>query len=258
MKPILHCVILIFCFLSFSAVDCFAKGETVRKERRMILKGNEYFKNKQFKLASQCYSEALKANPGSDVAMFNLGLTQLKLSSDKNDTTSLSKSLREKGIETMKKVAALGASKPLLASKAVYNLGNIDFEAENYGEAVKNYKQSLRLNPKDNAARRNLRIAQLKLQNQNNKDDKQDKQDNKDKDQQDNKQDQNQQDNKDNQDQQNQENRQNPPKDNELDNKTADQILKSVENKENQTRARMNASGTGEKSKGQATYQKNW
>lgn len=232
-----------------------AAGGSVRKERRLIIKGNEYYSKKQYKLAAECYSNALKANSSSDVAEYNLGLTRLRLTSDKNDTTAIARQLRSKGVEAMEKISRLGSSKPLLAAKAEYNLGNLEFESENYQGAIVRYKQALRLNPDDNAARRNLRIAQKKLQDQNKDQNNKDQDRNKDQ----SREDQNQ--NKQNQDknkdkEQNQD--QNKTKDNEIDRQTANQILQAVENKESQTRARMNASSQGKSASGQATSVKNW
>ena len=93
----------------------------------------------------------------------------------------------------MEMVAKMGSRKPDLASKANYNLGNVCFNSEDYKRALDYYKQALRLNPDDAAAKRNLRITQLKMQNDN-----QDKNDDKDQNQ-----DQNKDENKDQENNQN-------------------------------------------------------
>ena len=65
-------------------------------------------------------------------------------------------------------------------------MGNMSFLAEDYQAAIDFYKQALRLNPADDKARKNLRLAQMKLP-KNNKDNKQNNkndQDKKDKDKQ--------------------------------------------------------------------------
>ncbi len=160
-------------------------------------------------------------------------------------------------------VSKLGSQKPDLAAKANYNLGNVCFNSEGYPQALDYYKQALRLNPDDAAAKRNLRITQLKMQNQNqdkdknqdqNKDQNQDQNKDQNKDQNQNK-DQDQ--NKDqNQDQQQNKNQQQQPQD--INQQTADQILKAMENKENQTRARVGNGSQGDKTKGQNRSRKNW
>ena len=150
--------------------------------------------------------------------------------------------------------------KPRLASMANYNLGNVAFNSEDYSKALGYYKQALRLNPNDDKARRNLRITQLKIQDQDNQDQDKDKEeDQKDKEQnqdQQQNQNQNQDQNQDKQDQQN--NQQQQPKPQDINQQTADQILKAMENKENQTRARVATGNQGDKSKGRNRNNKNW
>ncbi len=156
----------------------------------------------------------------------------------------------------------MGSVKPKLASMANYNLGNVAFNSEDYKQALGYYKQALRLNPNDDNARRNLRITQLKIQDQDdNQDQNQDKDQNqqnqdKDQDKQD-KQDQ-QQDQQDQQKQDQQNNQQQQPKPQDINQQTADQILKAMENKENQTRARVATGNQGDKSKGRNRNTKNW
>lgn len=157
-----------------------------------------------------------------------------------------------------------GASKPVLASRANYNLGNLAFSNEDYQSALGLYKQALRLNPDDNDARRNLRITQLKLQNQNQDKDKdknqkqnqdqnkdQDKDQNKDKDKDQNK-DQNKEDKQDKQNQPQQNNSGMSPE-------AAKQILQAMENKENQTRNRLvNQQQNGKPGSPSRAGRKNW
>jgi len=161
-------------------------------------------------------------------------------------------------------VAARAKDKPGIASKANYNLGNLEFNRKDYAKAISYYKQALRINPDDDAARKNLRIAQKQLQNQDkNKNDRQnqDKQ-NQDKQDQEDKQNQDKQDQEDKQDQQNQQDRQNndrqQPKDKEISQQTASRILQAVDNKEAQTRAKVNRATKGDKSAGSGRSRKRW
>ena len=158
-------------------------------------------------------------------------------------------------------VASQAKEKPGLASKANYNLGNLEFNVKDYKKAIEYYKQALRIDPNDNSARKNLRIAQKQLQNQDqdkqdqNKDQNQDQQ-NQDKDQ---NKDQNQDQNKDqNQQNQNQDKQDQKQKENNISQQTANQILQAIDNKENQTRARVNRANKGDKSVGQGSARKKW
>ncbi|MDE6143284.1 MAG: tetratricopeptide repeat protein, partial [Muribaculaceae bacterium] len=175
-----------------------------------------------------------------------------------SDTSQAAKDMLKEGLTQMELVSKMGSERPQLAARANYNLGNVAFDSEDYENALNFYKQSLRLNPDDASAKRNLRITQLKLQDKN-KDKDQDKN-------QDKNQDQNKDQNKDqnqnkpqnqNQDQ-NQDNKQDKRQQPDINQQTADQILKAMENKENQTRARVNAGNQGDKSSGGNRSRKNW
>lgn len=262
MKRNMTVMIVALFALSFSMPQAFAeKVESNRKERNFISEGNKLYNDGRYRAAYQKYQQALKANPNSAAGRYNLGLSQIRLGSNPSDTTQAAKNMLQEGCKTMEQVAQMGREKPELAARANYNLGNVAFNTEDYSGALNYYKQSLRLNPEDEAARRNLRITQLKLQNQN-KDKDQDKNQDKNKDQnkeQEQNKDQNKDQNKNQNQQQNQDKQQ--PQNNQqpdINQQTADQILKAMENKESQTRARMAAGQQGEKSKGKNRSRKNW
>ncbi len=241
--------ILTLIFAVFLLSPSYANAESVRKERKLIMAGNKFYNDGQYRLAVRKYQEALKENSSSATGKYNLGLTQIRLGSNSSDTTAQAKALLQEGQKNLQAVAQMGSGKPKLASMANYNLGNVAFNAEDYQSALSYYKQCLRLNPADNAAKRNLRITQLKLQNQNQD---QDKDQNKDQEK-----DQNQ--NKSQDQQQQQQNQQNQPQEQDINQQTADQILQAMENKENQTRARVgNGNNNGEKSNVRTKRRKNW
>ncbi|MDE7188742.1 MAG: tetratricopeptide repeat protein [Muribaculaceae bacterium] len=262
------CLLLSGFSLTGGALHADAQTESVRKERRLIIEGNKLYEDKKYREAAAKYQSALEANGSSAVATYNLGLTRMVLGSNPADTSEKARKLLDEGKSAMQSVAAMGQTHPELASRANYNLGNVAFNANDFAGAIQSYKEALRLNPGDDSARRNLRIAQLKQQNQdNNKDDNKDNkanQDNKDqnkdqnkdnKDQEQNKQDQNDQ----NRDQNQDKNDKQPPRQDQsggINEQTADRILKAMENKENQTRGRV---GNAQKAKGSnSRSNKNW
>lgn len=255
-------VLIILTLLSVAFVfagNIYAQSESTRKERNYISEGNKLYNDGRYRAAYLKYQQALKENPSSAVARYNLGLSQIRLGSNPSDTTQAAKDMLANGAKAMEQVSQMGREKPMLASRANYNLGNIAFNSEDYSNALNYYKQSLRLNPDDEAARRNLRITQLKLQNQDqnqdqNKDQNQDQNQDQNKDQQQN-QDKNQDQNKDQNKDQNQQQQQNQP---DINQQTADQILKAMENKENQTRARVTTGNQGDKSTDRNRSRKNW
>lgn len=254
-KRFILALVAVLSTVGFQAI-AETKVESNRKERVLINEGNKLYNDGRYRAAMLKYQEALKMNGASAAGRYNLGLSQLRLGTNPNDTTQAAKDMLKRGCEAMEMVTKLGPEKPQLASKANYNLGNVCFDFEDYKKAIEYYKQALRLNPDDNAAKRNLRIAQLKIQDEDKNQDKdQDKkEDQQNQDQQEQNKDQEQNQDQQNQDQQDQKEEQQQQ---DLNQQTADQILQAMENKENQTRARVNT-GQGDKSTGRNRNRKNW
>ncbi|MCH5238240.1 MAG: tetratricopeptide repeat protein, partial [Muribaculaceae bacterium] len=176
----------------------------------------------------------MKENSSSAVAKYNLGLSEVRLGVNPADTSQTAKNMKKDGISQLQQVAKMAKEKPSLASRANYNLGNVSFIDEDYSSALNYYKEALRINPEDDDARRNLRITQLKLQNQDNQDNNQDQNQDQQEEKEDNK---DNQDNKQDQNQDEQDNQQNQsPQQQDINSQTAEQILNAIENKENQTR----------------------
>lgn len=251
----------LLCFMTaYAAGDDASATKSVRKERNFIRKGNDLYNQAKYRDAVKCYEQALEVNPSSAVGRFNLGLSQIRIG-NVADTTKFTNEMMRKGVENMQAIASLAAENPRLAAFANYNLGNISFNKEDYDGAIQAYKQALRLNPSDDNARRNLRIAQLKKQEQNKDNKDQDKnQDKKDQEQNQDKKDQNQDQNKQNQDQKDKQTPP-PPSQQDMSQQTADQILQAMENKEAQTRQRvMSGKGAskGRESSGSGRSRLNW
>ncbi len=253
-------VFLILTIIGVSVCAGSAQAQSTRAERKAITEGNKLFTERKYLEAAQKYEEALMLNAESAVASYNLGLSQIRQVINPQDTTPQTEQMLGKAKANLSKVAALAKDKPGLASKANYNLGNLSFNRKQYKEAIDYYKQALRIDPNDEAARKNLRIAQKQLQNQDqNKDRNQDQ--NKDQNQDQNKdqnQDQNQDQNKDQNRDQNKQNQQEQPKENEISEQAANQILQAMDNKENQTRARVNRARKGEEAAAAGSNRKKW
>ena len=225
-------LMIVFTLFSFNA---YAENEnedkTIRREREYIKAGNKLYEQKRYAEAEVQYLKAVEANPNSMLGRYNLGLSLLQQATDEK-----ADSLKA-GAYTHFDNVAKGTVNPMLSSKAFYNMGNIMFGKEQYGESIELYKQSLRLNPDDDEARTNLRIAQLKKQEQD-----KNKNDNKDQNGQDNKEEQDKKEDKqeqnDNQ-QDKQKQQQQKPQQN-LSKENAEQILQAMQNQEKKTQEKVN------------------
>ena len=172
--------------------------ESNKAERNFIREGNKLFANGDYADAEIQYSKALQANPSSAIAAYNMGLALAKQAAP-NDSTGII----ERADSLFEHAASLTADKKL-RMMAFYNKGNLAYNAQHFDKAIDNYKNALRAVPTDEESRYNLRMAQLKLQEQQQQ--QQNKDNNKDQNQDQNQQnkDQNQQNQDQNQDQQNQ------------------------------------------------------
>lgn len=231
-------LILSICF----SCSFLCSAKSTRAERRLVSEGNRLYKDHKYKEAAGMYEDALKENPTSASARYNLGISQIRQVTNPQDTSQTNRQLLDMGIKNLTDVGRQATSHPGIAAKAWYNLGNLEFNVKEYEKAINYYKDALRIDPDDENARRNLRIAQKQLkqqkqqQNQNQDQQKENQEKEKDKDKQQNNQEQNQQDKQQKQDQ----------KENKINQQTAERILQAVDNKENQTRARVNRASKGE------------
>lgn len=252
--------ILVLAVMAASSVFTVS-AESTRKERRLINRGNTLYKERKFVEAQNTYQEAISENPASAEARYNLGLSMVRQVANPADTSTRNRALLDGARKNFSEVASLARTKPGLAAKANFNLGNLEFNAKDYQKAVDYYKQALRIDPSDDFARKNLRIAQKNLQKQNqdqNKDNNQDKQDkDKDKNDKDQNKDQNQKDQNQNQDQNKDKERKNDNRQN-LSQQSAAQILQAIDNKESATRARVNKANKGDKSEASGRNTRRW
>lgn len=156
-------------------------------EDQLLRDGNDLYKEKNYKAASDKYTEAAKGSKYEYVSTFNLGdaFYQLK---------------EYEKAEQQYQIASQLNNDPKKQANAYHNLGNAQLKQNKYKEAVESYKEALRHNPTDNDTRHNLSYAMKKLiqQQQQQQNDEQNKDgQNDDKDQQQNEKDKNGDQNKD-------------------------------------------------------------
>lgn len=229
---------------------------TIKKERNHIRSGNKLYKAKRYAEAEVEYRKALQVAPQSSIAQFNLATALMRQGSATASQESKDNPMNE--AQSLLENIVKSSSSRDLRGKASYDLGNIAYAQQQWQQAIEHYKNALRCNPADDHARDNLRLAQLKKQqqdkqNKQNKNQDQNKDKNQDKDKQDqNKdkknQDQNKQDqdkekqNKDKQNQQpqNQQNGQ-PKQQNGMSQQNVEQVLKAMQDQERATQQRINA-----------------
>lgn len=216
--------------------DSLKMRYATEKEREFILMGNNQYRNGIFEKADSSYLAALGENDLSLVANLNLGVNTLNELAVLEESApdgllqdSITKVYKDKASAAFLQAASPKQAKNNISSKAFYNLGNLAFIEQKYPEAIKYYKEALRLNPADDMARRNLRIAQLQ-KNENNDSGGGEDQNNQN---QDNDQQQN------NNQEQPEENQ--PPKQDrtQINDQTSQQILDAAERKENERRMQM-------------------
>lgn len=263
---------LILLLLSFaSLLPAFADGNNVdtstRKERNYIRQGNALYNEKRFSEAEVAYRKALEENASSEVALYNLA-TSLIRQAGSSDPNSGNNPMQE--ASSILQNLARSAQETSIAEKAYYNMGNMAFNQQQYDQAINMYKGALRKNPDNDKARQNLRLAQLKRQEQQNQDQNQD---------QDKQDQQNQQDQQDKQDQQNQDQNKDDDKDQNkqpnqdkkdeqkqqpqqqqggISNENANKILKAMENEENATRRKVQEQQKNEAASSSRIRGKQW
>ena len=217
---------------------------STRKERNYIREGNSLYNEKRFADAEVAYRKALEENAMNETAMYNLAAALIRQSGNA-DPNSGNNPMAE--AQSLLQGVAQSAQDISVAEKAFYNLGNMAFNQQQYDQAINMYKGALRKNPDNDKARENLRLAQLKRQEQQDQQQNQDKQDqqqnqdqNKDKQQnQDQNKDKDQNQDQDKQKQQNKDQQQPQQQQGGISDANANKILKAMENEENATRRKV-------------------
>jgi Ca-activated chloride channel homolog len=128
---------------------------------RIIQKGNESYKKKEFPMAEAAYNEVLTQDPNNNTAKYNKAAALYR---------------QTKPDESIKVLddLAFKTEATELRSKAYYNKGAILSSQKKLEESIDAYKNALRQDPADKEARENLQKALIELKKKNppKKDDK--------------------------------------------------------------------------------------
>ncbi len=138
-------------------ISIFLTSSALAQEiNSLIKKGNEAYKNGDYKNAAQLYKNALEKDVTNDIAKFNLG-------------NALEKQLNITEAEKYYNDVAGNTKDINLKTKALYNKGVSEVREQKLIDAIETFKQSLMLNPLDNDTRENLQkaINEFKKQQQN-------------------------------------------------------------------------------------------
>jgi len=136
--------LFIFLFASFTMYG--------QKDYLLLRNGDLLYQARDYTEAETMYRKALeeKQKPTSS---YNLG------------NSVYQQNRMDEAAQSYKQSIA-GTKDPVLKSNAYFNLGNTYFQQKDYGESIKAYKEALKLQPKDEEAKKNLMLAMRQLQQQ--------------------------------------------------------------------------------------------
>ena len=203
------------------------------KEKRQLREGNDYYKESNYTEAENQYRKALVVDSNYLKAQYNLANANYKQQTQEKLQTAL------RYYENYLKGNSYNDT--INNANTIYNRGNVNFQLFNSDttmepsmkikylqQALEDYKQTLRLNPQDSAAKYNLALTQYLL-NKN-----QDQQQNQNQQQQ--QQDQQQQQQRQDQKQEKQENENTPAQPKRMkDKKETERMLEALKNNEKNT-----------------------
>lgn len=182
--------------------------------------GNRYYKKKELDKSLQQYQSAVRQAPTNPTANYNLGNAQFR----KNNYDEAARSYDASVQHTQDKG---------LQEKGYYNKGVAMIKQKKLQESIDAWKQALKLNAADADARENLEKALIQLKQQQ----QQQQQNNQKKDQKDKKDDK--KDEKKDQEKQQQQQEQPKPQPSRLNKQQVEQLLKALEQKENDLQNKM-------------------
>jgi Ca-activated chloride channel family protein len=200
----------LFSFLLFSFYFLVSPNLFAQKENALISKGNQLYKQKKFDESQQEYEKAVSQAPANSTANYNLGNVQFR----KNNFTDASKSYT---------TSVEHATDKPVQEKGYYNKGVALIKQQKTDESIDAWKNALKLDPNDEDARENLEKALLEKKSKQPKDQKNNQQQK--------------------QNQQQQQPNQQPPH-SKLNKQQVDQLLKALQQRENEAQEKMNQNKT--------------
>ena len=124
------------------------------KERALVRRGNREFKREKFEKSVDSYQEALKHDPNSFEAKYDLA-------------SALYRTERyEKAEKTLQAIVNDSTRTELERGEVAYNLGNTQFAQQKYKEALSSYRYAMRCNPADEDAKFNYAFTKRLIQQQ--------------------------------------------------------------------------------------------
>ena len=149
--------LILFLFVLFSLTV------NAQSDRRLVREGNYLYQQKNFAKAEISYRKALSKNKLNSQALYNVGCFLLMQNKDSAAIVQFEKASKLEHNEFRK-------------SKSFHNIGFICQSHKMYEQAIAAYKESLRLNPKDNETRYNLVLCKHLLKKHGSKQKQQKKQ----------------------------------------------------------------------------------
>ena len=142
-----HRLLAVGCWL-IAVLPAFSQSD-----KKLIRDGNNFYEKKKFSDAEVAYRKSLNKNQQSREGNFNLGDAFYK---------------QGKYEEAAKQFENVNGQKQDDKTKAaaLHNYGNSMIQSQKYEQGIEAYKQSLKLNPKDDDTRYNLAYAQSMLKQQ--------------------------------------------------------------------------------------------
>ena len=119
---------------------------SAQSDRQLIREGNRLYRQKQYAQAEVLYRKAIAKKADNPQAVYNLGCA---LMMQQKDSAAIVQYENATKLEKNK----------LRQSKSWHNIGVMCQSHKMYGEAVRAYEQSLRLNPSDDETRYNLALC---------------------------------------------------------------------------------------------------
>lgn len=138
-----------FIFVGFICLGNFILGQ--ESNRIALYKGNQSFMNKNFDEASSHYLKAIEKNKENFDAHYNLANTLYR------------KKMYSDAISEYKKAIDF-AQNNNDKKQVLYNLGNAQFLNKNKKEAIESYQKALKIDPKNKEILKNLRIVKKEVE----------------------------------------------------------------------------------------------